>query len=482
MKTIMMTGVTGNMGWPSFKAMYKNPEIDFRLLVRPSKKNLKLFEPYKDDPRVHVIWGDILDQDKMTEAVRGSNYVFHLGGLVSPMADYYPEKTIKVNVKSTECLVNAVLAQSDKEIKCVYIGSVAEYGDRNIPIQWGRVGDPMSSSTYDAYSESKCRAEKILVDSGIKNWVILRQSGILHPGILKVLNATVFHVPVQGCLEWTTIEDSARMMANLVSEDLSGRLPEQFWNNVYNISSGKGFRMTNYEFETRIFNALGMGSPEKIFEPQWFATSNFHGMWYEDADKLEEYLHFRENLDKEEYFKRLRKGMPWYFHLAFLAPSCLVKKFVRRFAFEPGMGTQTWLDNPEMMDVFYGGIEKYRSIKTWDDIRPGAIQEDLKIALATEEARVLDHGYDESKSIYDLSEAEIVSAAAFRGGKFLGPADASSQIGKKGSIFLWECEHGHKFTASLEFVLLCGGWCQECGIDLKKSNVTKANKFASQIL
>ena len=321
---------------------------------------------------------------------------------------------------------------------------------------------------------SKCRAEKLFIDSGLRKWVVLRQSGILHPGILRVINATVFHVPVRGMLEWTTIEDSARVMANVVKPEV----PEEFWNRVYNVSSGEAYRMTNYEFESRIFSTLGMSSPEKIFEPQWFALKNFHGMWYTDADILEHYLHFRENLPVDDYFKRLGSQLPWYFRLAFLAPSCLVRTFMKKYACEKGQGTQSWIGDEGRMKAFYGSEEAWRAIRTWDDIRPLPIEKNLEQATALGQVKRLDHGYDESIPIYQLNKEQICAAAAFRGGRFIGP---SEKIGTPGTIFTWECEHGHRFQASLEFVLLAGGWCLECGLDNFEESVSGKNRFASQV-
>ena len=268
-KTIFLTGATGNMGWAGFKELYaRKDEFNIRILARKSPKNIKKLSPYMDDPSVTVIWGDLTVYEDVLNGVEGSDYVLHVGGMVSPAADYYPQKTLKVNVLSSENVARAVLEQPNADdIKVVYIGSVAQYGDRRIPFHWGRTGDPVLASRYDMYSVSKCKAEKAIVDSGIRHWVSIRQTGILYPGILGAVNPTAFHVPVSGVLEWATIEDSGRLLANVCGDDV----PEEFWNRFYNLSSGEQYRMSNYEFETRMLAALGLPGPEKIFEPQWLS-------------------------------------------------------------------------------------------------------------------------------------------------------------------------------------------------------------------
>ena len=126
-KTVFITGATGNMGWAGFQELYKRKDrFDIRILARDSKKNRKKLAPYLSDPSVTVVWGDLMRYADVLEGVKGSDYVLHVGGMVSPAADYYPEKTLKVNVGSAENVVKAVLAQPDaSEIRVVYIGSVA---------------------------------------------------------------------------------------------------------------------------------------------------------------------------------------------------------------------------------------------------------------------------------------------------------------------------------------------------------------------
>lgn len=469
-KTIFLTGATGNMGWAGFKELYaRKDEFNIRILARKSPKNIKKLSPYMDDPSVTVIWGDLTVYEDVLNGVEGSDYVLHVGGMVSPAADYYPQKTLKVNVLFSENVARAVLEQPNADdIKVVYIGSVAQYGDRRIPFHWGRTGDPVLASRYDMYSVSKCKAEKAIVDSGIRHWVSIRQTGILYPGILGAVNPTAFHVPVSGVLEWATIEDSGRLLANVCGDDV----PEEFWNRFYNLSSGEQYRMSNYEFETRMLAALGLPGPEKIFEPQWFATRNFHGMWYTDADVLESYLHFRANIPVDDYFRNMKKSLPWFYSLAFLVPAFAVKLFLKPYAYEKGLGTQTWVkDDPEKLEAFFGSKQEYESIRSWDDVRPPYLEKNIQ--KAADKVIVLDHGWDESKSLDSLTDEQLEDAAAFRGGHFVRRIE--------GNMCEWECEKGHLFMASLEYVLLGGGWCTDCDLDKWTIETSPSNKFVCQL-
>lgn len=312
-------------------------------------KNRVKFKDFENDPSVRIVWGDLTNYEDVLNAVTGSDYILHVGGMVSPAADWKPYRTQKTNIGAAQNICKAVLAQPDPDaVKVCYIGTVAETGGRNYPIHWGRCGDPLKVSVYDHYAVSKCIAERVFVESGIKNWVVMRQSGILYPNILKNMDPIMFHVPINGVLEWCTVEDSGRLLANLCDEDAKGNLGSDFWNHFYNIGSGKEYRISNYEFECLLLGTLGLAGPEKLFDPNWFTTKNFHGQFYADGDKLENFLHFRENLPVKDYFNRLADQVEFYFKIPRYLPKNLVaacaKPFMKKIAKTPDFGTLDWVE------------------------------------------------------------------------------------------------------------------------------------------
>ena len=69
----------------------------------------------------------------------------------------------------------------------------------------------------------------------------------------------------------------------------------------------------------------------------------------------------------------------------------------------------------------------------------------MDVSHNSETPVLLDHGYDESKDVDQLSDAELQKAAAFRGGKYLGNDT-------------WQDANGHSFQASRRVILLGGHW------------------------
>ena len=178
---VFVTGATGGMGFSSLKEMLKDTDKqDIVILARDSEKNRKLLAPYMQTKGLSIEWGDLNDYQVVKKCVKGCDIVLHIAAFVSPAADYYPDRAMKVNYGSTKNIINAIYdCGQENSTRLVYIGTVAETGDRMPPIHWGRVGDPIKPSMFDYYAVSKVAAERLVIESGLKYWVSLRQTGII---------------------------------------------------------------------------------------------------------------------------------------------------------------------------------------------------------------------------------------------------------------------------------------------------------------
>lgn len=467
-KRVFLTGAAGN--WGRFVLdEFRNRADRFEViaLVLPTPNDTAAIRRYEDMPNLQVRFGDLTDYDAVAACVAGSDYVAHLGGIVSPAGDDNPELALRVNVGSIRNIVRAVQAQPDPSaIGVIGIGTIAQFGDRNPPHHWGRIGDPMRPAHFDAYAQSKIVAEKALVDSGLPKWVSLRQTGIFHPGMLEIRDPIMTHSPFEGVMEWASADDSARLIAN-ICEDL---MPSEFWCDAYNIGGGEAWRLTNWELQTRMTAAFGVRDVRKWYERNWFATRNFHGQWYSDSDDLEKLVPFRGD-SFDAALARAVAARP-SLKLAGSMPAWVVKNlFMKPLTVKP-RGTMRYLrDNDvEKINAYFGSRREWEQIGGWDTFWPP--HPDPVPSL-------LEHGYDETKDPATWNRADLADAADFRGGQLLS-ADVTT--GAIAISVTWKCANGHEFEASPRLVLRCGHWCPECVLDTAGyARQSERNQFLAQL-
>lgn len=381
---VFLTGATGVMGSAGLDELIANSDkYEITVLARDSKRNRKKLAPYMAKG-VKVIFGDLLDEESLRKGIEDADIILHVGGMVSPMAEHYPEKTLRVNVGSMKLIASIVkeieTKNQSRTIKTVFIGSVSQYGSKMPPRHWGEAGQKLESAKFDAYAVSKILAERALVEAGLKKWVSLRQTAILHPGLLtKVSDPVAFHVPVNGVLEWVTREDSGRLLERVCRPEV----PENFWCQFYNVGGGKEFRLTNLEFERGILKGMGCPPPEKIFDPSWFAGDNFHGIWFVDSDYLDLILKFRKPDSFEEAISRMKKELPAYFKLAPLAPAFIIKAFMKNVACKEGLGPLSWIkeNHQERIEAAWGCKENHDKIPGWDKFEIPKLPKTIDITL-----------------------------------------------------------------------------------------------------
>ena len=110
-KCIFLTGATGNMGGATLhELMARADRFTVRALVRPQDMGHPILRRYAGNPALDVITGDLTCYDDVLRGVTGADQVLHIGGMVSPLADHYPELTMQVNVGGARNIVDAIQA------------------------------------------------------------------------------------------------------------------------------------------------------------------------------------------------------------------------------------------------------------------------------------------------------------------------------------------------------------------------------------
>ncbi|MFA6830073.1 MAG: NAD(P)-dependent oxidoreductase, partial [Bacilli bacterium] len=269
--TVGITGTTGSMGSQILLHILNNlKEVKVRLLFH-SEKNLSSSLKRaisKNKERVTKIFGDFTNISVCQELVKGCDYLIHCGAIIPPKSDHNPQRAFQVNFGGTKNIVDSI-KKINPEIRFVYISTVAVYGDRNYKHLWARMGDPVFSTPYDYYSASKIKAERYVLESDLPYFVVLRQTGVLHPKFFSgnLNDGLMFHTMFNGPLEWCTDNDSGLLIQHLIEKD-SQNLLKGFWKKDYNISGGDQCRETGYETFSHGFALMG-AKPEQFFNPNW---------------------------------------------------------------------------------------------------------------------------------------------------------------------------------------------------------------------
>ena len=477
-KKVLLTGASGSMGNAAFLELMAWPDRpDIVLLVRPSAVNKKKFVAYeggKSTPAgrksivehdgLKIVWGDLTCYEDVLEAVAGVDAVLHPAAFISPAADHDPDLAEKTNVGAAQNLVRAIKAQPDNgdHVRLVHVSSLAIYGDRLPPIHWVRCGDPLKPSVYDFYAVTKTRAEKTVIESGLKYWASIRQSYIAITDLFRLMDPIMYHQPLNTCMEMVTDEDAGYGLVQTLA------CPDDFYGRIYNMGGGPGGRITFIDYLSKMMRLLGLGDFRKIMDRDWFALRNFHCSFFEDSGVLNEYLgHWRQSV--ENHCQQVVDEAPWYVPLGKLAPSVLVKKFLMEPMAKQKNGPLGWLknENEGRISAFYGSREKVRAIPGWE----------APVSPTPETFQRLDHGYDDSKADHALTLADLRDAADFRGGQCLTEAFESMRHALE-----WKCAFGHTWKATPTLVLRAGHWCPECLPPAwNYDEIAKKNPFFAQI-
>ena len=461
MAVIAVTGASGTMGLEAVAQLVKDGDNRLRVLLRGTKrgkKALRLFRRRYGDS-VEVVFGDLRNYEDCLRLCEGADYLIHLAAVIPPKADHAAEETYRTNLGGTENLVRAVI-ETGNRAKFIHISTVAVYGDRNEKHPWGRVGDPLVTSAFDVYGQSKTAAEFAVLESGLACWAVLRQTGVLYDNILmnNISDGLMFHTPWNVPVEWVTARDSGILLANIVRSDARGEA-DGFWKRVYNIGGGAAARQTGYETFDDGFRLIG-GSVKDFFAPQLNCTRNFHCFWFSDSDELEARFHFRTQGCREFWEEYAAH------HRIYGAGRLIPPKLLRRIVIDPLKRSTNapayWLAHGDeaRVQAFFGGRAAWEKLpRSWEETELLCESADYERLLDASSAALLDHGYDESRPDGELMPEDLRGAAAFRGGECLaegtGPVDLYAPL-------RWRCHEGHEFEATAYAVLKAGHWCPEC--------------------
>ena len=466
---IALTGSSGNMGYEVLQHLLTIKELEkIKLLILPKdpdfKRVKKVIKNHKNI--TEIIIGNIKDYDICQKMVSDVDYVINLAGVIPPLSDKDPIKSYECNELGTINICKAIEAIKEHQPKLIDTTSVALYGNRNYLHPFGRVGDPLLVSPFDAYAAHKLRAEYYLLESNIDNWVVLRQTAMIYHRLLKqnMKDGLMFHTNYNCFLEWVTSHDSAILIKNIIIKDQTEDLSKIFWKKVFNIGSLKENLVTGYETINEGFKIIG-GTVKDFFLPNDNITRNFHGLWYYDGYKLNDLFNYQTQT-LSNYWKEIGKKY-WYFKLGRLLPKSLIAKIAVKRLYNNYNAPKYWykVKDEARMHAFFKGVEEFEKLpndkKGWpyynlivenkNELGMDIDYEDLK---EINKAKLIDLGYNDNLKDEEITIADLRQVATLHGGKLLSE-EYHNDIYQK---LQWENQDGITFTASAYTVLRAGHW------------------------
>ena len=188
-KSILITGGTGSFGKKYVKTLLAR--FKPRRLVIFSRDELKQYEMQQEfnAPCMRYFIGDVRDQQRLVQAMRGVDYVIHAAALKQvPAAEYNPMECIKTNIHGAENVIHAAL---ENEV------------DKVIALSTDKAANPIN-----LYGATKLASDKLFVAannmagghktkfSAVRYGNVVGSRGSVVPYFQKLIQEKAPHLPI----------------------------------------------------------------------------------------------------------------------------------------------------------------------------------------------------------------------------------------------------------------------------------------------
>ncbi|MFX0042928.1 MAG: NAD-dependent epimerase/dehydratase family protein, partial [Candidatus Hodarchaeota archaeon] len=293
-----------------FRELISRNKYELSLLLRPSRKNKKLFKSYKGT--IDIIWGDILNIEDVKKSVFNKDIVIHAAGALPDIALDNPNLAKLTNIDGTRNILNAMEEQKFNP-KIIYTSSTTVY-NKSLENPIIKISDPVNPNPYDVYSYTKIEAEKLIMKSGM-DYCIFR---ILYVASVEAMRfrPIMFRISLDAPLEVIHVKDLARAIVNAIEID-------KIWGKIFNIGGGKDWQVIYRDNINDICEIMGLGRnflPETAYAEKGFYCGIIDAQETQDLQNL---LNFQCHT-LQDFYKELKK---WIGFKRYLAP--LIKPFLK---------------------------------------------------------------------------------------------------------------------------------------------------------
>ena len=221
-RSILVTGGTGSFGKAFVRRILDDfPEID-RLIIY-SRDELKQYEfqqeyPRNEYPMLRFFIGDVRDQERLSRAMEGVEYVVHAAALKQvPTAEYNPFECIQTNVIGAENVVTAALKNNVRKVVALSTDKACS------PINLYGATKLCSDKTFIAANNLK--GGRDIAFSVVRYGNVMGSRGSVVPFFLKQRKKGVLPITDPAMTRFNIlVNEAVEMVLNSFSKMLGGEL------------------------------------------------------------------------------------------------------------------------------------------------------------------------------------------------------------------------------------------------------------------
>ncbi len=164
-KVIFISGGTGSWGNELVKQILANHHPkEIRIYSRGEHKQVEMKRKFYTEKIIKYIIGDVRDKERLTIAMRGADYVFHLAALKHvPVCEENPWESVNTNIIGCQNIIDAAIANNVQKV---------------IDISTDKAVDP-----FNLYGTCKAVGEKLMIAANLVNtqtrFVCIRGGNVL---------------------------------------------------------------------------------------------------------------------------------------------------------------------------------------------------------------------------------------------------------------------------------------------------------------
>jgi len=301
-KKILITGASGTIGKEIFKKLIsQNNKYELTVLLRPSRKNKRQFNPWKKI--INIIWGNIQNYDDVKKAVFNKDIIIHAAGVLPDIAMFKPDVAKLTNIGGTNNILDAMKSQKSNP-KIIFTSSSAVY-NKSLENPIIKISDPIDTDPKDTYTYTKIEAEKSIITSGV-GYCIFRISYVASVDILK-FRKIMFLISLDTWLEIIHVKDVAQAIVNAIESD-------KVWGRIFNLGGGKDCQILYGENLNDYYEIMGFGRnflPKTAFVKRGLSSGIFD---LQETQNLQNLLDFQHHT-LQDFYNEVKKWIGIKRHL-----------------------------------------------------------------------------------------------------------------------------------------------------------------------